>query len=143
MGDFAVVRVPHRPSVVADVVAGALQVTAQFERIGQTVTAMAARILDDGEQRDFAETAFGIRWARIESRPAFAPAKMLEARRSADDHPTLWHTYNRCQEAALAGGIHYHSASNRLVSTRRIHNIREEVRINTALWQAACRILES
>jgi hypothetical protein len=97
MGDFAVIRVPHRASVVADVVAGALQVTAQFERIGETVTAMAARILNDREQRDFAETAFRIRWARIEGRPAFAPAKMLEARRAGDDHPTLWHTFNRLQ----------------------------------------------
>ena len=40
--------------------------TAQFERIGKTVTAMAARILSRGEQLSFAETAFQIRWARIE-----------------------------------------------------------------------------
>jgi len=35
------------------------------------------------------------------------------------------------------------SPSQRLVRTRRIRNIREDVRINTALWQSACRILES
>jgi hypothetical protein len=143
MGDFAVIRVPHRSSVVADVVAGALQVTAQFERIGKTVTSMAARILSRGEQLSFAETAFQIRWARIEGRPDFAPVKLLQPRRASDDHPTLWHTFNRLQQASLIGGIHYHSRSHRLVSTRRIRNIREDVRINTALWQSACRILES
>ena len=51
--------------------------------------------------------------------------------------------YNKCQEASLAGGISYHSRTQRLVRTRKIRNIREDVRVNTALWQAACRILES
>jgi hypothetical protein len=44
MGDFAVIRIAHRSTVIADVVAGALQITAQFEQIGTQVTAMAARI---------------------------------------------------------------------------------------------------
>jgi hypothetical protein len=141
MGDFAVIRVPHRASVIADVVAGALQITAQFERLGETVTAMAARVLSESEQQAFAETAFEIRWAKAEVRAAFGPAKMLEVRRPADDHPTLWHTLNRLQEAALAGGIHYQSSNQRLMTTRRIRNIREDVRINTALWQAAEQLL--
>ena len=104
---------------------------------------MAARILNDEEQLAFAHTAYAIRYAKIDTRPAFAPEKMLEARRAADAAPTLWHTFNRCQESALTGGIAYRSRTQRLVQTRRIRNIREDVRINTALWQAACRILES
>jgi len=98
MGDFAVIRVAHRASVIADVVAGALQITAQFERIGETVRAMAARMLTESEQQGFAEMAYRIRWAKVEVRPAFEPARMLEARRPADDHPTLWHTLNRLPE---------------------------------------------
>jgi hypothetical protein len=43
----------------------------------------------------------------------------------------------------MAGGVVYHSRVQRFVRTRRIRNIREDVRINTALWQAATRILES
>jgi hypothetical protein len=43
----------------------------------------------------------------------------------------------------MSGGIVYHSRTQRLVRTRRIRNIREDIRINTALWQAATRILES
>jgi hypothetical protein len=143
MGDFAVIRVPHRASVIADVVAGAIQITAQFERIGAVVTAMAARMLTESEQLAFARTAYEIRWAKVETRPLFAPAKMLEARREADANSSLWHSFNRLQEAAMSGGIVYHSRVQRLVRTRRIRNIREDVRINTALWQAATRILES
>jgi hypothetical protein len=143
MGDFAVIRVPHRANVIADVVAGAIQITAQFERIGAVVTAMAARILTESEQIAFAQTAYEIRWAKVEGRPLLQPAKMLEARRAADAQSSLWHTFNRLQEAAMSGGIVYHSRAQRLVRTRPIRNIREDVRINTALWQAATRILES
>jgi hypothetical protein len=143
MGDFAVIRVPHRANVIADVVAGAIQITAQFERIGTVVSAMAARMLSEDEQIGFARTAYEIRWAKAETRPLLAPAKMLEARRAADANPSLWHAFNRLQESAMSGGIVYRSRTQRLVRTRRIRNIREDVRINTALWQAATRILES
>jgi Domain of unknown function (DUF932) len=143
MGEFAVIRVAHRANVIADVVAGAIQITAQFERIGALVTAMAARILTMSEQLALAQSAYKIRWAKVETRPVFLPERMLEARRAADAHSTLWHTFNRLQESAMSGGIIYHSRAQRLVRTRRIRNIREDVRINTALWQAATRILES
>ena len=143
MGDFAVIRVPHRASVIADVVAGAIQITAQFAHIGAAVTAMAARMLSESEQLDFARTAYEIRWSKVDTRPVFLAEKLLETRRAADDHPSLWHVFNRCQEAAMAGGVVYHSHTQRLVRTRRIRNIREDVRVNTALWQAAVRILES
>jgi hypothetical protein len=143
MGDFAVIRVPHRSSIIADIVAGAIQITTQFERIGAQVTAMAARILSTDEQLAFAHVAYAIRWSRVDTRPMFLPAKMLEPRRAADAEPTLWHCFNRLQESAMTGGITYHSRTQRLVRTRGIRNIREDVRINTALWQAAARILES
>jgi hypothetical protein len=61
MGDFAIIGVPHRANVIADVVAGAIQITAQFQRIGSIVTAMAARILTESEQLQFAQTAYAIR----------------------------------------------------------------------------------
>jgi hypothetical protein len=143
MGDFAVIRIPHRANVIADVVAGALQITAQFARIGTQVQAMAARMLSDREQLEFAQVAYQIRWAKVESRPDFLPAKLLEARRAADAEPTLWHRFNRLQEAAMTGRILDHTRTQRAMRTRRIRNIREDVRINTALWQAAVRILES
>ena len=143
MGDFAVIRIPHRANIIADVVAGAIEITAQFARLGTVVTAMGQRILSDREQREFAQVAYGIRWAKVDNRPEISLSALLEARRAADDHPTLWHVLNKVQEALMSGGLVYHSRQHRLVRTRRIRNIREDVRINTALWQAATRILES
>jgi Domain of unknown function (DUF932) len=141
MGDFAVIRIPHRANVIADVVSGAIEITAQFARIGSVVEAMARRILSDKEQLTLAHRAYEIRWASAEARPALNPEKLLTVRRAADDQPTLWHTYNRLQESTMSGGISYHSRTQRLVRTRRIRNIREDVRINTALWSAATQLL--
>ena len=142
IGDFGFIRVPHRKSIVTDVVSGALQIIAQFDRIGATVRGMAARVLTMDEQFNFARDAFNIRWAKADTRPSFDPQKLLQVRRTADDHPTLWHVYNRVQEGAMAGGVHY-QGPNRLVTTRKIRNIRESIRINTALWGAAVELLKA
>jgi hypothetical protein len=141
LGEFAAIRIPHRSGIAADVVAGAVEICGQFGHLASRVRAMAERQLSSAEQLGLAHTTYRLRWARSESLPPFPPARLLEPRRPADDHPTLWHTFNRCQEAALAGGIYYHSSGKHLMRTRRIRNIREEVRINTALWQAAEQLL--
>lgn len=143
MGDFAVIRIPHRANVLADVVAGARELTLQFDRIGALVQSMAARMLSEAEQLAFATRALEIRWADPSSRPRLLPAKLLEARQAADATPSLWHTFNVVQQATMTGGIVYHSARARLVRTRRIQSIREDVRVNCALWQAAVKVLES
>ena len=142
IGDFGIVRVPHRKSVITDVVAGALEIAAQFGRISASVSAMVSRVLTPDEQIQFARRAFEIRWAKVDSRPALDPQKLLQVRRSADDHPTLWHVFNRTQEAVMAGGVSYATSTHRVVTTRKIRNIREDIRINTALWQAAVSIIE-
>ncbi len=143
MGDFAMIRIPHRANVLSDVVAGAREVTLQFDRIGGLVQAMAARMLSEAEQLAFATRALEIRWVDPMSRPRLLPAKLLEARQAADANPSLWHTFNVVQQATMTGGVVYHSARARLVRTRRIVSIREDVRVNCALWQAAVEVLES
>jgi hypothetical protein len=143
MGDFAMIRIPHRANVLADVVAGARELTLQFDRIGALVHAMAARMLSEAEQMAFATRALEIRWADPTTRPRLLPARLLEARQTADATPSLWHTFNTVQQATLAGGVVYQSAKARLVRTRRIVSIREDVRVNCALWQAAVQVLES
>jgi hypothetical protein len=57
MGDFAMIRIPHRANVLADVVAGARELTLQFDRIGGLVHSMAARMLSEAEQLAFATRA--------------------------------------------------------------------------------------
>src|SRR5271166_4445247 len=76
MGDFAMIRIPHRANIIADVVAGARELCTQFERIGTLVAAMAARMLADNEHLALAKTAYEIRWAKCE-KPRILPANLL------------------------------------------------------------------
>ena len=73
----------------------------------------------------------------------YAAERVLEARRSGDAGDSLWQVYNVVQENLVRGGITYQSARGRQMRTRRIQAIREDVRINTALWQAAAARLET
>jgi hypothetical protein len=63
-----------------------------------------------------------------------APSLLLGCRREQDAGDDLWNTLNRVQENLLAGGLMRRAANGRLMRTRRITSIREDVRINGALW---------
>jgi len=43
----------------------------------------------------------------------------------------------------MAGGLNYETRTRRVITTRKIRNIREDVRINTALWMAAVSLTET
>jgi hypothetical protein len=49
----------------------------------------------------------------------------------------LWSTLNKVQENLLRGGLTRRSATGRLTRTRRITAIREDVRLNSGLWDLA------
>ncbi len=74
-------------------------------------------------------------------KPAVVPGQLLEARRELDQGNDLWRVYNVVQENMMRGGLTYLNQRGRLSSTRGICAIREDVRINTALWGAAMTTL--
>lgn len=56
----------------------------------------------------------------------------------ADDlHAVL----NRCQENLLRGGLSRRSPSGRLTRTRRVTSIRQDVALNSQLWDLAAEVL--
>jgi hypothetical protein len=138
--DFGFVSVPHRGSVVDDVVAGALAIVSRLHEVAPRVEAMQKRTLALEEQIDFAATALAIRYAD-RPRPDIAPTALLPPRREADDGADLWRVFNRVQEAVLRGGLEYRTAKQRAVRSRAVRAIREDLRINTALWHAAAEYL--
>ena len=68
---------------------------------------------------------------------AMEPSQLLVPRRPQDVGNDLWRTFNVIQENVLQGGLVRRSASNRLTRSRRITAIREDVRLNSALWEMA------
>jgi hypothetical protein len=132
--------VAHRGDIVEEVVAAALRLSEQFEALAASIDRMEQRVLESAEQLRFAERALALRYPE----PACSgmqPSQLLLCRREQDDGADLWRVYNRVQENLLRGGLSRRSATGRLTRTRRITSIREDVRINGALWDAATELL--
>jgi hypothetical protein len=92
------------------------------------------------EQLRFAERALALRYPD----PTLAgmqPSQLLNCRRVEDTGDDLWTSLNRVQEALLRGGLSRRSANGRLTRTRRITSIREDVRLNSQLWDLASEVL--
>jgi hypothetical protein len=138
VADIGFIRLAHRNIVVADVVRAALELTERFANMQIICEAMAARELCSQERHAFAARALALRYDNI---APIEPERLLGVRRPADDGSDLWRVYNRTQENLLRGGLPGRSQSGRHVSTRAIGAIREDVRINLALWSLAVSFL--
>src|SRR5215471_11812513 len=135
-GVFPTWRVMHRGDVVADVVSAALQITERFGALVAAVERMERTSLDRLQQLDFAAEAITLRFPK-ELHGGLQPSQLLVPRRADDAGNDLWRTFNVVQENILRGGLARRSASNRLTRTRRITAIREDVRLNSGLWELA------
>ena len=141
-GAFPTFSVAHRGNVVDDVVAHALEISERFEVLAAQVEFMERRRLDEGERTRFAERALALRYPEPDE-AGMAASALLNCRRGEDAGDDLWSTLNRVQENLLRGGLVRRSPRGRLVRTRRITSIREDVRINSALWEMAAEVLAS
>jgi hypothetical protein len=139
-GAFPGYVVSHRGNVVDEVIARALQLSEQFSTLAGQVERMEARVLHKEEQIRFAEQALSLRFSDV-AECGMQPSQLLTCRRVEDTGEDLWSTLNKVQENLLRGGLSRRSLSGRLVRTRRITAIRQEVRLNSALWDFALEAL--
>src|SRR4029077_9396989 len=136
MGIFPVWRVMHRGDVVQDVVCAALRIGERFEQLAAAVERMERTMLDASQRLELAAQALALRFPN-DAVGAMQPSQLLVPRRAQDVGNDLWRTFNVLQENVLRGGLVRRSASDRLTRTRGIRAIREDVRLNSALWEMA------
>lgn len=104
--------------------------------------------LDTAEQHAFAEAAHVARFADADGNVAtpIKPAQLLIARRTADQQPNLWNTFNVIQENAIKGGLSAmgRDANNRprWSTTREVKGIDQDVKLNRALFTLASKMAE-
>lgn len=139
---FPAYCVAHRGNVVDDVVAGALEMSERFETLATEVERMERRVMGRGEQLEFATRALALRYPEPATR-GILPVQLLTSRRPQDLGDDLWSVLNKVQENLIGGGVSRRSQSGRLVRTRRITSIREDVRLNGRLWDLASGVLAS
>jgi hypothetical protein len=141
LGDFGLIRVPHRGDVIARVVEGALQIAQGFAALGPVLESMHRRELDGLERLAFASYALELRYAERVAPPPIDATALLVPRRSEDAGRSLWQTFNTVQEHLMHGGLRGLTTRGRPTRTRAITAIREDVRLNAALWQRALAML--
>jgi hypothetical protein len=132
--------VRHRGNIVDEVVIGALQMTERFETLAGQIEQMEQRRLPKDEQLQFAERALKLRFPK-EVGSGLEPAQVLTCRRVEDVGDDLWRVTNRIQENLLRGGVMRRTATGRLMRTRSITAIAQDVRINSGLWDMAMEVL--
>ena len=139
-GAFPAYCVSHRGNVVDEVIEAALKVSEQFETLAVQVERMEQRRVMKDEQLRFAERALALRYPD----PMLAgmqPSQLLNCRRPEDTGDDLWTVMSRVQEGLLRGGLSRRSTNGRLTRTRRIMSIRQDVRLNSQLWDLASEVL--
>jgi len=117
-----------------------LVIDASFEVIDQMPKALEQvqrfgeiRLLPEARQH-FAEAAMSLRYD--EDKAPVPAAAILRPRRTADQEPTLWNTFNTIQEHLTQGGARgFNNAQRRRTSVRAVNGITENARLNRALWQ--------
>jgi Domain of unknown function (DUF932) len=139
-GAFPAVYVPHRGNVVDEVITGALSMAERFDVLAAQVERMESRCLAREEQLRFAERAHAIRFPDP-ARSGLNASQLLTVRRPEDLAGDLYTVLNRVQENLMRGGLSRRSESGRLTRMRRITSLREDVRINSQLWDLAREVL--
>lgn len=151
--------VHHKGNIVHQVIEGSFEIIGQSKKALGTIDNWSALQLTAGEQNAFAEAAHMLRFSDAEGKvdTPITAAQLLTPRRVADraengsswsrPAPDLYRTMNVVQENVIRGGLSARAAGDgrsrgRMVTTREVRGIDQDVRLNRALWQLAEKMAE-
>jgi hypothetical protein len=138
-GMFPIFRVAHRGDIVDELIRAALEMAERFAPLAAEVQRMQRRYLTEEQRHHFAVQAIALRYPKG-APSGLQPSQLLVARRPEDAGVDAWRTFNVVQEAILRGGLRYVTDEQRRRSTRGISSIRQNVRLNAGLWEAATQL---
>lgn len=161
----SLIRVQHTGNIVEQVLnASYIVIDGSLKALGKSEEWNALQ-LTAGEQGAFAAAAHELRFADSDGKTntPITPGQLLRPRRFEDRaqawrgdmqqaaKPDLWHTMNVVQENVIKGGLHAREANKtvngrfqrgRLVTTREVKGIDQDVKLNRALWVLAEKMQE-
>ena len=138
-GTFPVWRVAHRGDILDELISAAVQMTERFETLAAAIERMERTMLEPDRRLTFAAQAVQIRYPQGKPH-GLDPAKLLIPRRAEDVGSDAWRTLNVVQEHLLRGGVRLAAEGRRRRSTRGLSSISSNLRVNTALWEAAAAL---
>lgn len=121
----------------SEVLTGGMKIVAdQFSLMMDRIDRFSQVMLNDDQRRSFARQAAKLRYG--DTVPPFAPEQLLQIRRSEDNLPDVWSTYNVIQENLTQGGFETRSILfNRRSMVRPVERVTNLVRMNQGLWDIA------
>jgi hypothetical protein len=131
------VRIRHNGNVIDNVIEGAFRVVDDFAVVDEQKLGMKALTLKHGEQIAFAKAALSLKYDDPDIPAPVTEHQLLHIERSDDDAADLWTTFNRVQEHLMDGGLRGRRPDGRRATTRPIHSIDQNIKINRALWVLA------
>ena len=134
---FPVWKVPHRGTVPAEILDAAIALSRRFGELREIIQTMRHTMLDAPHRLAFAADALSLRYPSEVPGVAVAPADLLKPKRAEDEGCDLWRTHNVVQEHLLRGGLTRRTPTHRIVKTKGVRAIREDVRLNIGLWDRA------
>lgn len=150
-GELETVRIPHTGKVVDDVIEGSFRVLESSVRALEAPAKWSNLLLTSPERQAMAEAAHVLRFGDAEGNvdTPIKPEQLLHARRVDDSRGDLWTTFNVIQENVIRGGLSARAPRDernrrgRMVTTRQVNGIGQDVRLNKALWVLAERMAEA
>ncbi len=140
------IRVRHSGDALEKVVDGTYRVLGQAEAVLAAPRDWSRIALNDEAKAVLAKAAHVLRFGDADGKVAtpIKPAQLLTPRRADDRADDLWTMLNVIQENVMRGGLsarapastdqHGRWRQGRLVTTRAVNNIDQDVRLNRALW---------
>ncbi|BDV36315.1 hypothetical protein SS37A_38450 (plasmid) [Methylocystis iwaonis] len=140
------VKVRHSGDAIGKVIEGTYRVLGEAENILAAPQDWGNVKLPYEAKAALAESAHILRFADAEGKVAtpIQPAQLLAPRRADDTAGDLWTTFNVIQENVIRGGLSARAPATtdergrrrrgRMVTTREINGIDQDVKLNKALW---------
>ncbi len=142
--------VHHSGNVVRKVIEGSFEIVKNATRALEVAKEWQGLKLSEGEQQAFAEAARVVRFGDSEGKveTPITAEMLLRPRRREDVDTNLWATMNTVQENVIKGGLHARAPRRtnerrgRMVTTREVKGIDQDVKLNRALWALGERMAE-
>ena len=141
-------KVKHMGDVAHKVIEGTYRVLDTAVQALEAPVEWSQINLDRDEQQVFAEAAHEVRFPHVDGHDdtPIKPQQLLIARRTADQAPNLWNTFNVVQENVNKGGLTGLGRdplnAPRWRTTRAIKGIDQDVKLNQALFTLASKMAE-
>ena len=87
-------RVPHKGDVIGQVIEGAYEVLDGFDEVRDRQEGMRGITLSQGESEIFAHAALSLKYDDPDKPAPITKEQLLRPRRSNDNRPDLWSTFN-------------------------------------------------